>query len=223
MSFHRSFLIHRAFSHDGWTASWTLLSWPWRRRSMLLWSGAAMALRARVAPVLPLLWLTGVWRCLCGWIACCAIVAHRGCSMDWIGNISKWALWTVETLGWESNCFVARGGRDVELVVSRAAIWSTCCSCFSCCSWWLHRSVLGCRSGCDAAHATWSFERHAGIACERVACDVVMSAGGTAAAPSCQVHDCAGCWQAAPVSNPARARQSIGPADALMLTTAMVP
>ena len=168
-----------------------------------------MALRARVAPVLPLLWLTGVWRCLCGWIACCAIVAHRGCNMDWIGNISKWALWTVETLGWESNCFVARGGRGVELVVSRAAIWSTCCSCFSCCSWWLHRSVLGCRAGCHAAHATWSFKRHAGIACERVACNVVMSAGGTAAAPSCRVHDYEGCWLAAPVSNPACVRKAL--------------
>ena len=42
--------------------------------------------------------------------------------MEWIGNISKWALWMVETLIWESNCFVARGGCGVEHVVSRAAI-----------------------------------------------------------------------------------------------------
>ena len=93
-------------------------------------------------------------------------------------------------------------------MVSRAAILSTCCSCCSCC-WWLHRSVLGCGSGCAAAHGTWSFKRHARKACERLACDVVMSAGGTAAAPSCQVHDCAGCWQAAPVSDPARAYRAL--------------
>ena len=40
-------------------------------------------------------------------------------------------------------------------------------------------------------------------------------------APSCRVHGWAGCWQAAPV-DPARL-QSIGPADAPMLTAAMVP
>ena len=40
-------------------------------------------------------------------------------------------------------------------------------------------------------------------------------------APSCRVHGWAGCWQAAPV-DPARL-QSIGPADAPMLTPAMVP
>ena len=34
--------------------------------------------------------------------------------MDWIGNISKWTLWAVETLAWEPNRFVARGGCGVE-------------------------------------------------------------------------------------------------------------
>ena len=52
-------------------------------------------------------------------------------------------------------------------------------------------------------------------------CDGPMSAGGTMTAPSCRVHGWAGCWQAAPV-DPARL-QSIGPADAPMLTAAMVP
>ena len=40
-------------------------------------------------------------------------------------------------------------------------------------------------------------------------CDVVMSAGGTAAAPPCQVHGYAGCWQTAPVSNPTRAYRAL--------------
>ena len=42
-----------------------------------------------------------------------------------------------------------------------------------------------------------------------VKCDVVMSAGGTAAAPSCRVHDYEGCWLAAPVSNPACVRKAL--------------
>ena len=152
-------------------------------------------------------WMTGVWRCWCGWIACCAIVAHRGCNMDWIGNISKWTLWAVEMLGWESNCFVAHGGCGVSTWcpalpfgahVAHAAHAGGGCTgqCLAADLDVMRRMPLGASSGMKTA-------------CERLACDVVMSAGGTAAAPSCQVHDCAGCWQAAPVSDPARAYRAL--------------
>ena len=66
MSFHRSFLIHRAFSHDGWTASWTLLpAHPPRR-------GLALGFSASVS---------GLWCCFS---AAAGVAAHdderRGCA-----------------------------------------------------------------------------------------------------------------------------------------------
>ena len=167
-----------------------------------------MALRTRVASVLPLLWLDDGCVAMLVWLDC--LLRNSGTS--WLQHGLDWQHFQVDAVGGGDvglGIQLLRSARWMwrEHVVSRAAIWSTCCSCCSC-WWWLHRSVLGCESRCDAAHATWSFKWHE-KACERLACDVVMSAGGTAAAPSCQVHDCAGCWQAAPVSDPARAYRAL--------------
>ena len=160
MSFHRSFLIHRAFSHDGWRGQLDSSSWPWRRRSMLLWSGAAMALRTCVASVLPLLWLDGGCVAMLVWLDCLL----RNCGTSWLQHGLDWQHFQVDAVGGGDvglGIQLLRSARWMwrEHVVSRAAIWSTCCSCCSC-WWWLHRSVLGCGSRCDAAHATWSFKWH---------------------------------------------------------------